>query len=257
MNKIVYSLFALVFILLGSPLYGQVPSQFEVTAPNWSEVGVIVNNNAKTAKVYKWGAATSTYFVYKKSEAVNGLTSKDVGYWGTTRNNAATYVSPQGGCPVVKKTPGWVELYQAGPKGENGWVESKYVSFYPKIDITSEIVASEPTMVEFYNMIVYLTYNAEEQTATAHIGKLRNGILIFPYSTYTLPIETKAGGTAEMGSNDDYDYLILTPQEMVNGIPVVSRFPSDLVAKLLDIAVEVEHPMVILQCEAGILTTSL
>lgn len=241
----------------GLTVAAQVPDQFTVSAPSWQEGALIVNNAAKTARVFKNPSAQSAYFVYNPSKLQDGQTAKDVGLWGTA-TASQRYTSPQGASPVVGKSTGWVQLYGAGPQRADGWVQSRFTSISPKVNITEENVAADPDLCELYGMVFHLQYDASQQTATIHIGKLKDGVLVFPYTVSDMPISTIQTGTASVGENDDYYYLELTRENIDrDGYPVIQTFPSSLLASLLDKATPAEHPLILFNTQAALLRVPL
>jgi len=254
MKKCLYVIATLASMLTAT---AQVPDSFTVTAPSWQEGALVVNNSAKTAKVYKTPSAQAAYFVYNPQKRQEWETAMDVGYWGTSTSKIR-FVSPQGGCPVVEKTTGWVKMYGAGPKGADGWVQSKFTRLAPKVNITMDNVAADPDLCELYGMVFYLQYDTSEQTARVNIGKLVDGVLVFPYVVENMPVSVDNSVTPSVGENDDYYYLELTSNEMDNqGYPVISKFPSSVLAKLLDLAGQAEHPLALFSTQGGLLRVNL
>lgn len=255
MKKIAFAVCSLFMTLSVS---AQVPTAFNVTAPGWQEVALIVNNRMKAAKVYKTPSLQSPYFVYKPSARHEGQTAQDVGYWGTSTSRTVHFVSPSGARPVVAKKAGWVEIFKGGPKGADGWIQSNIAEISPKVDITAQNVAADPDLCELYGMVFFLEYDKAEQTATVNIGKLQDGLLIFPYQISGMPVSEAQDGKAAVGENDDYYFLELTKGEMeADGRPLISKFPSDVLARMLDIATLNDHPLVLMNSQKGLIRLNM
>lgn len=251
------SVISTIIIAATSTLFAAVPDEFTVKAPDWAEAAFTESTRATSRRVHKSPAATSPYCVYKNGAYTGEGILNDVAYWGTAANKTIRECRFGGITPVVRKANGWVELYEAGPKGADGWVKASEVQLFPKINLSEDAMKGIPYVNFFYGMIVFMDYNPQEETATVHIGKIDNGIAVLPYS---VPVTfNRVQGTApSLSETDDFYVLNLTNKEcLADGTPAISLFSSDFIAELLDRAEASERPLALMGTGKTIVTALL
>ncbi len=232
----------------------QVPADLTVKIPDWKQVAF---SHAEDARVYKTASSAAPFCVYNpKSFDGEGSPTK-VAYWGKAAKGLRE-LRFSGSTPVVGKTAGWLNLYRVGPKHSDGWVMANVVNVADKVDITSQLIAEEPGLKDFYGLTVFMLYHADEQTADIFFGRLDNGMLGFPYAVESVTFSDSEDGKCSLGENDDYVYINLTPaQKGLGGAPVMKQIPDDVIAQLADMAQPVKRPLVFVLTTSGVATTNL
>lgn len=207
MKRILSTFCASIMTLL---VFAQIP--FEVEIPEWTHIAVPNTDGGVNIRKFPSTSAPRPMINEDKIEYYD-IPAIYNAYWSTATPKGNTYpLMFTESAPIIKEDNGWYELKGIGAQGENGWVSAKYCKRISPEPITLNYLLNNEFLkdhVKVFNndgeaYILIMNTNEMDQDITFILGKLVNGMIVFPYELYA---GYEPGKSVKLEKNDGYKFI--------------------------------------------------
>lgn len=227
--------FALCALTISIAAFAQIP--FEVKAPEWSKVAVPIPEEGVNIRKFPSTSAPRPLVDEDKIDDYHvPLIYYAVWSTATPKKNVYALMFTQS-APIIKEQNGWYQVAGIGPKGEPGWVSAKFCKAVSPEPITIESLKEDPDHYYIISQdgtdyVFCMETNEMDMDVTFSLGRIVDGILVFPYSLYAGYEE----GTATKLEKNNYGGYIYkyTSQTMDEyRVPILKRVPKSVIESII------------------------
>lgn len=209
---------------------------FDVEAPTWTSVAATVSD--KGINIRKTPSSSAARPLVDEMKINNyQIPVKYFAEWSTAAPKGNVYAlmfEPGEYAPVLKEQNGWYELMGIGAKAGEGWVSAQYCKKYGLQPITKDELKTTGYKVYSNDSGVYAVsaeYDEMDNYASFSIGKLVNGILVWPYS---LVMDVTVGAEWKINKSDDGYVLQVAKKDCDEyGTPDISKLPQSVLEDVI------------------------
>ena len=210
--------------------------KFDVEAPTWTFVACTASD--KGINIRKTPSPSAARPLVDELKINNyQIPVKYFAEWSIAAPKGNVYAlmfEPGVYAPVLKEQNGWYELMGIGAKAADGWVSAQYCRKYGLQPITKDELKTTGYKVYSNDSGVYAVsaeYDEMDNYASFSIGKLVNGILVWPYS---LVMDVTVGAEWKINKSDDGYVLQVAKKDCDEyGTPDIGKLPQSVIEDVI------------------------